>query len=209
MLRRRSRPGESGNLIGDRGRAIPLAIVSTLAAGACESDRAASSASLVSDSAGVEIVTSSAPAWSAGAGYHVSDDPITVVGGIDDDPSTSFGWISGAVRLSDGRLVVLDGQSQDLRVFDRAGNLLATWGRAGEGPGEFVRAFHVTSLPGDTVAVFDGGNARVTFFSPAGEVVRTVMTVVEFRPNLPDEMMAHSCCVPVGVDAAGRVYWRH
>ena len=43
-----------------------------------------------------------------------------------------------ATKLSDGRIVVANGGSDELRIFDRSGTHVGTWGGQGEGPGEFT-----------------------------------------------------------------------
>lgn len=47
-----------------------------------------------------------------------------------------FQSMSTALRLSDGRLLVGDGATQRLVLFDRRGEDLQAIGRAGAGPGE-------------------------------------------------------------------------
>ncbi len=164
---------------------------------------------VVSDSAGVELVLSQAPQWTDDTRYRISARPEVSIGGLDDDPQTSLGRVPDALRLSDGRVVVLEAQAQELRLFDPSGAPVGIWGGPGEGPGEFSRASSLFRLPGDSVVVFDRGARRVTVFDPQGGVVRTATTTAPFRPNLPDEMMAQSCCIPLGVDSKSRIYWRH
>jgi hypothetical protein len=180
-----------------------------VAAGCDEPGTSTAALLVISDSAGVELVSSQAPQWTDDTRYRISTRPDISIGGLDDDPLTSFGRVPDATRLSDGRVVVLEAQAQELRVFDPSGAPVTTWGGPGEGPGEFSRPRSLFRLPGDTVVVFDRGARRVTSFDSQGGVIRTATTTAPFRPNLPEEMMAQSCCVPLGVDSKSRIYWRH
>jgi hypothetical protein len=79
-----------------------------------------------------------------------------------------------------GRVYVLDGAAGVVRVLDDSLRPIASIGRPGRGPGEFVRATMPTShggtqrwiaVQGDTLAVFDG--ERVSFFRVDGTVLAT------------------------------------
>lgn len=67
------------------------------------------------------------------------------------------------------------GQTQDhlVRFFDAAGKSLGTFGREGEGPGEF-RQMDFAGWVGDTLWVHDYALTRFSFISPARKLVRTV-----------------------------------
>ncbi|MGH2616843.1 MAG: hypothetical protein ACRDJC_16530 [Thermomicrobiales bacterium] len=45
---------------------------------------------------------------------------------------------SGVAVDADGALYVIDALKDHIRVFDRDGNPVATWGERGEGPGQFT-----------------------------------------------------------------------
>jgi len=66
-----------------------------------------------------------------------------------------------------GRVYVADTYAHDVKVFDDDGQLVATWGRRGEGPGEFNYPTHV-ALSHGTVLVCDSLNARVQAFDAQG-----------------------------------------
>jgi hypothetical protein len=78
----------------------------------------------------------------------------------------------GAARLSDGRIVVLNAGTSELRFFDANGAHIRSVGRKGDGPGEFRLPFPLLHLAFDTLAVWDSRPQRVTIFSPGGEMVR-------------------------------------
>jgi hypothetical protein len=80
--------------------------------------------------------------------------------------------VGGAVRLADGRIIVADGGSTRLRVFDAAGREGPPIGRSGEGPGEFRDFSYLGHLPGDSIVVADFRLARISVFDAAGRLRR-------------------------------------
>lgn len=72
-----------------------------------------------------------------------------------------------------GRVFVADTHAHDIKVYSDDGKLLATWGRAGEGPGEFNYPTHL-SYAADALLVADTMNARVQVFDADGRAVRQV-----------------------------------
>src|SRR5690606_40490405 len=54
----------------------------------------------------------------------------------EDDPDAMFQSIATAFRLHDGRLIVADGSTRRLAIYDQSGTVLGSWGRTGAGPGE-------------------------------------------------------------------------
>ncbi|MFV1988005.1 MAG: hypothetical protein ACC682_12050 [Gemmatimonadota bacterium] len=96
------------------------------------------------------------------------------VGSIDDPGPTSFGEVLGIAVLEDGRFAVLETQSQELRIFDRDGSHLATYGGKGEGPGELAGAFGLMRAPDGNLWVPDHRNARMSVFHPSEGFVRTL-----------------------------------
>jgi hypothetical protein len=151
-------------------RLLPLGLLPLAAA--CGGDARAAGGPVVRDSAGVQIVENTAPAWRDGEGWTVAAEPTVDIGVADGAPEYQFGQVAGAVRLSDGRIVVADGQAKHLRFFDGAGVHLRTVGRNGGGPGEFQSLSRVLRLRGDTVGAWDSRSDRFSVFDPRGEFVR-------------------------------------
>ena len=92
--------------------------------GACSPETASSRTPSVSvkDSAGVEIVTNVAPDTDADFGWSLADTPSLVIGERDgSDPAFQFSRIGSALRLIDGRIVILEIQAAELRWFDSMG----------------------------------------------------------------------------------------
>lgn len=82
---------------------------------------------------------------------------------IEDDgtPEKQFVQVSGVARLSNGSIAIANRGTNDIRIFDARGAHLTTFGRTGDGPGEFRRLDWV-GRSGDTVWVYDSRHARVS-----------------------------------------------
>jgi hypothetical protein len=96
-------------------------------------------ASVISrDSAGIKIVETSAPVWGGTAHWRVDAAPALSIGEVDGAEPYLFAQIAGAIRRKDGSVVVADGSTRELRVFDSAGHFVGSKGRRGPGPAEFT-----------------------------------------------------------------------
>jgi hypothetical protein len=83
---------------------------------------------------------------------------------IQDDgtPATQFESIMGVVRLSNGGIAIANrGGTNDIRIFDARGRSIASFGRTGEGPGEF-RRIDWMGQAGDTAWIYDSGLQRIS-----------------------------------------------
>lgn len=149
------------------------------ACGADVSDQATES-SIATDSAGVSIVTNVRPIWADTV--LVTPDPLVEVGRTPGVDYELFG-VTDAVRLSDGRIVVSNGGTSELRWYSSQGTFLMSAGGTGDGPGEFQIIARVVRLPGDSLMVVDARLRRYSILSADGEFVRTVR--VEGRPDAP------------------------
>jgi hypothetical protein len=85
---------------------------------------------------------------------------------MDGDEAYLLFRVWGATRLSDGRIAVANNRAPDIRVFSSSGEHLRTFGRRGEGPGEFDSPVLMGTLPGDTLVVVDRSLRRVDLFHP-------------------------------------------
>ena len=102
-----------------------------------ESDAPATLQHEIHDSAGIPIVANRAPAPGSRLGWVTGDEPVVSIGTRDASDVFQFYRVGGATRLADGRIVVANGGSNELLVFDADGNHLDAWAGQGEGPGEF------------------------------------------------------------------------
>ena len=104
--------------------------------------------------------------------FRVSEPARLQIGSIDGGES-SFFRIADVTRLQDGRILVANAGSGELKFFDPQGGFLRSLGRQGEGPGEFRSLKKVVELESGGIAAFDIGLGRVTVFSGDAELQRT------------------------------------
>jgi len=79
-----------------------------------------------------------------------------------------------AVRTDSlGKIYVADQGSMSIKVFNSDGIFIQEIGRQGRGPGEFQNISVMDITPEEEIVVIDIMNQRYTFFSTAGEVLRS------------------------------------
>ena len=103
----------------------------------------------------------------------LADEPLVRIGVIDGPVEYIFGDVTGAIRLEDGGVVIVDEQSHNVRRYDAGGRHVWTSGQAGEGPGDFGGLRLVPGCPGAAIRVFDWQNNRITELDQDGRVVGT------------------------------------
>lgn len=89
-------------------------------------------AQIVRDSAGVRIVSTALPTK-----HFTLSKPELVIGGAEAEPEYELYQVVGAVRFSDGRVAVALQGNYSVRFYDADGSYRSTFGRRGNGPGEF------------------------------------------------------------------------
>jgi len=75
---------------------------------------------------------------------------------------------------------VLDRSDHAVRVYEKNGRFLKTFGRRGQGPGEFNTPSGISILKGN-LYVADSGNARIQILSRAGDYLSSLK--LPFRPS--------------------------
>jgi len=124
----------------------------------------------VTDSAGVTIVTSP-PADVVYA--RLVDEPALSLGTLEGADELMFGRIASVVRDMGGDLIVADNGAGEIRVFDAGGSHLRTFGRKGEGPGEFQVLSGAWPGAEGTVVALDRRLSRITQFDSGGSLIAT------------------------------------
>lgn len=142
----------------------------TTAWGGCASgedpdDAADATVVSVEDSSGIEIVTNRGDGWGPGNAWRL--EPDLQVGEL--DGPLAFGRITWVGPGPDGGMLVLDGQSHLVHVFDSVGTSVRSFGGEGEGPGEFRRPAAVTSLRDGRLAVAEGFPPVLHWLTLAGD----------------------------------------
>lgn len=121
-----------------------------------------------------------APQWDSASAWRVRED--LRIGSADEEGPATFGSIADVAVDAAGRIYVLDGQAQEIRVFAPDGAHLRTIGRKGRGPGELADAVALRMRPGRTEFwVVDYGNARYARFDTAGRQLGTMRRPFGFR----------------------------
>ena len=124
---------------------------------------------LARDSAGVLVATTLGTQARTSIGWQVDTVPEYQVGAVAGEGADLFSRIDGARQLPDGRVLVLDKTSCELRFFGTDGVFVGHTGGKGEGPGEFHpngRCVLVPSPGTDSLVVFDG--RRLNYFDDRG-----------------------------------------
>lgn len=182
-------------------RTCVVGMVLALGASGCQQDREnrAGGLSAVRDSAGIRIVENARPPDGSRLGWTLGPEPAVSIGVLEGEEAYMLHWAVDATRLRDGRIVVANAGTNELRVFDADGVHQATWGREGEGPSDFAALTQVETWPGDSIlawytgaygmAVYDSdGNFGRTFvlqsrdrFKPRSEAARADGTLISTR----------------------------
>ena len=116
-----------------------------------------------------------------------------------EDPYLLF-HTTDATQLSDGRIVVVNRGTAELRVFDEFGTYLATWGGKGGGPGEFEDIMRIATLPGDSVIAWGlSADAAMHVFDAAGNFRR------RFSPLKSESSLRTQWILPVSVMRDGSI----
>jgi hypothetical protein len=128
-----------------------------------------------SDSLGIRIIESRTP-LSEPLPWTFSRDPIVQIGSADGSSGDILFRVTGVRVLDDGRLIVSNSGSQEVRIYDPSGSLLASFGREGPGPGEFARfsGMQLLHLTSDSVVVNDGAQRRLQVWGLDGTFGRAV-----------------------------------
>lgn len=153
------------------------------------------------DSAGIRIVKNACPEDGSRLGWRIGPRPEVSIGKVTGEEPYLLTGASDATRLSDGRIVVVNRLTRELRVFDETGIHLDTWGGTGEGPGEFtpVTIYHIAPLAGDSVVVWGiWHDPFMTVFDPDGNYERS------FRPERSEPGVAGGL-IAVAVTPGGAI----
>lgn len=106
--------------------------------------------------------------------WTVPSEPELRIGVLDGDPLYQFSGIAGVLRLEDGRILVADQGSRQIRFYAADGRHQHTVGGVGSGPGEFQDILWLKRLVGDRVIAWDFLGRRGSIFTLNGTFERNV-----------------------------------
>ena len=104
----------------------------------------------------------------------VSTEPDLLIGTETGVPEYELYRVTDVRELPDGRLVVANSGSSELRFFSSTGHHLFSHGSGGSGPGEYrvIDGIHVFAE--DSIAVFDQFNQRISILRTDGRLLNTI-----------------------------------
>jgi hypothetical protein len=132
---------------------------------------------VVVDSLGVQIVTSSVPAWRDGSAWRVDSVPEQVAGDASRSDGALLIGVQGVHRFADGRLAVVVGEDRQVVYFTPDGAVAERIG----GPDSFGRP-QLVATTDDSLWIWDGALGRLTVLDATAAVVRTVDVANGFAP---------------------------
>lgn len=144
---------------------LAVTLLVTLFLPACSSDAANRPQATMRDSVGVVIVENRSPWSGEGGGWSIAAEPSLSIGTVQGEDAYQLFGVAGAHRFPDGRIVVVNAGSREVRVFGPDGTHLRSFGRRGAGPEEFEIPVLV-GVVGDTLLVVDAPQHRLTLVHP-------------------------------------------
>lgn len=149
-----------------------VSMVSALLLSGCAGASDGAAATTVRDSSGVTIVQNDLR--QATAACSIDSAPRVSIGIEEGEEPYMLAHLGGAIRLSDGRIVLANCQTHEIRYFDSTGTWIRSSGRQGQGPGEFSEPFYIQPLRGDTIYVGDFRPFQYLVFDEKGDWVKSV-----------------------------------
>ena len=162
----------------------------------------------IHDSAGIPIVENRAPAHGSRLGWVFGEEPLVSIGTRDATDAFQFYRVGDATRLADGRIVVANGGSNELLVFDADGNHLGAWAGEGDGPGEFWDLSTVRPWPGDSLIAGGSQQGRASIFDLSGAHGRTMTLRGPPDPTTREVAAADQAADDIPVDLEPHVILR-
>ena len=130
-------------------------------------------ASLVRDSADIRITENASPPEGSRLPWRIGPEPTVSIGELEGEEPYMLHWAGRFARLSDGRIVVANLGSSEVRMFDASGTHLVSWGGVGEGPGEFMSLAQVALWPGDSIVAWYSSGLGISVFDSDGNYGRS------------------------------------
>ena len=104
------------------------------------------------------------------------------IGLEDGDSNYVFFRINGIEADSEGNIYVLDGGNFQIKVFNETGEFLYSFGKKGQGPGEFLGPLQFGMDKNENIHILDMRNRRMTIVTKKGEKISD-LTFSESPPH--------------------------
>jgi hypothetical protein len=91
----------------------------------------------------------------------------------DSIPQTQLSRVNDLLAAPDGFIFTADMREGTIRLYDPNGRFVRSFGRLGDGPGEFSTATNIVGAAGDTVLIYDQNRGYIHVFRRSGTFVRT------------------------------------
>ncbi len=116
------------------------------------------------------------PARSAGTELQalVLGQPTLEIGTIDGPEPFAFAALETVLRLPNGRVAVSDAGATAIAIFEASGEHVVSWGRSGDGPGEFNNLSRLYPLGQDSLMAAERFSGRLAVFDLDGQFSRVV-----------------------------------
>lgn len=99
-----------------------------------------------------------------------------IIGQSSGDENYVFSTLDSIQVDNEGNIFALDLKECKIKVFDKDGKHLRTFGKKGPGPGEWRAPWRMHLTPDGRLAILDSGNKRIAFYSPRGECLSEIST---------------------------------
>ena len=155
-------------------------IVGFVALAACQSDSRSVPEAVRRDSAGITIVENEAARAHTALTWKIDSVPDLNIGTAEGDEHYQLFRVSGTAQLADGRVLVVNAGSQELRFFDANGVFLSKVGGRGQGPEEYEYPELIRTLQYDTIWIYD--RPRISRLDGHGRMLERITPRNRFLP---------------------------
>lgn len=140
---------------------------------------------------GIRIVHNEKPKW--GDNPKISLEFVQQIGVIEGKSENYLLFKPKDIAIDfDGNIYILDSGNYRIQKYDANGNYLKTFGRQGEGPGEFKKPIALALDETGNIYVGDEGGNRIVILNPAGKELKRISLGLQkplFRMNKSAEFI--------------------
>ena len=95
------------------------------------------------------------------------------LGSIGSEPETMFGDFISYTVDEKGNIYVLDWRAKAVKKFGPDGHLILTFGREGQGPGEFSSPEEIRLLSNNRLVIYEGESQKYSLFTLEGHFIKS------------------------------------